>query len=221
MDENGQIREEDLKKWGLAPGQEGTVVGPGDEKVLEAMAALFELKKEGKIRAAGFSGASRLCRHSKGLSSSHSPGVHQATLSRLCFVSPASSPTSSSLSILCRATVTSPCVPCPALLPPLPRLIQRSSQLQNTTLSAFLPLFKAAGVKQIISASPLSMGLLRTAGGQPWHPASPELQEANKQAIAAVAEKGAKLEDVALGFGFASADLEEGATPTPIVVGLS
>jgi D-arabinose 1-dehydrogenase len=32
------------------------VHGPGDEKVLEAMAALFELKKEGKIRAVGFSG---------------------------------------------------------------------------------------------------------------------------------------------------------------------
>lgn len=94
-------------------------------------------------------------------------------------------------------------------------------QLQNTTLSSFAPYFKAAGVKQIISASPLSMGLLRTAGGQAWHPASPELQQANTEAIETLAARGVKLEDVALGFGFSSAALGDDATPTPIVVGLS
>lgn len=59
VDTNGKISEEDLRRWGCAEGDEAKVHGPGDEKVLEAMAALFELKKEGKIRAVGFSGESR------------------------------------------------------------------------------------------------------------------------------------------------------------------
>jgi diketogulonate reductase-like aldo/keto reductase len=33
-----------------------TIRGTGDEKVLGAMKALFELKKEGLVRAVGFSG---------------------------------------------------------------------------------------------------------------------------------------------------------------------
>lgn len=56
VDQDGNLRESDLAKWGLAPGDEGKIHGPGDEKVLEALGALFELKKEGKIKAVGFSG---------------------------------------------------------------------------------------------------------------------------------------------------------------------
>lgn len=94
--------------------------------------------------------------------------------------------------------------------------------LQNTTLSTFAPLFRAAGVRQIITASPLSMGLLRTEGPQPWHPASPETKLAAERAVQVCRERGTTLERVALGFGFASASLtgrEEEDTPT--VVGLS
>jgi len=54
--EDGKIREEDLARWGLRDEDAATIRGPGDEKVLAAMKALFELKKEGKIRAVGFSG---------------------------------------------------------------------------------------------------------------------------------------------------------------------
>ena len=95
--------------------------------------------------------------------------------------------------------------------------------LQNTSLSTFIPLFYSAGVKQVISASPLSMGLLRTAGPQDWHPASPEVKVATREAISRVAELGTTLEDVALGFGLTSATIP-GTTSgpdTPTVVGLS
>jgi len=66
------------------------------------------------------------------------------------------------------------------------------------------------------------MGLLRSAAAPPWHPANKALQEANQEAVKLVTSKGAKLEDVALGFGFSSAKLEgtEGRD-TPTVVGLS
>lgn len=60
LGEDGELRQEDLARWGLLPGDEGKVRGPGDEKVLEALGTLFELKKEGVIRAVGFSGTS-LC----------------------------------------------------------------------------------------------------------------------------------------------------------------
>lgn len=94
--------------------------------------------------------------------------------------------------------------------------------LQNTSLSTFLPLFRAAGVKQVISASPLSMGLLRSAGPQPWHPASAETKSAAAKASELCASKETTFEHVALGFGFASASLSGKAEDdTPTVVGLS
>jgi len=55
-DDDGNLSEDDLAKWGLAPADAGKIHGKGDERVLEALAALFELKKEGKIKAVGFSG---------------------------------------------------------------------------------------------------------------------------------------------------------------------
>jgi D-arabinose 1-dehydrogenase len=58
VDEEGKIRQEDLVRWGLEDKDAGTIRGPGDEKILEAFGELFKLKKEGKIRAVGFSGQS-------------------------------------------------------------------------------------------------------------------------------------------------------------------
>lgn len=95
------------------------------------------------------------------------------------------------------------------------------TQLQNTTLSDWLPLFTAAGVKQVISASPLSMGLLRNSGGQAWHPASSELKQACEEVVKALTERGAKLEDVALGFGLGSAERRQDHASVPSVIGLS
>lgn len=66
------------------------------------------------------------------------------------------------------------------------------------------------------------MGLLRSASSPPWHPANEALQAATQEAVKLVNSRGAKLEDVALGFGFSSAKLEgtEGRD-TPTVIGLS
>lgn len=92
--------------------------------------------------------------------------------------------------------------------------------LQNTTLSTFLPLFKQAGVKQVITASPLNMGLLRSIGGQTWHPASPQLKTATEAAAQKIIQLGSTIEDVALGYGLSSAELQDGKS-IPTVVGLS
>ncbi|KAJ2137661.1 hypothetical protein GGH17_001467 [Coemansia sp. RSA 788] len=48
-------------------------------------------------------------------------------------------------------------------------------------LSTYIPLLRDAGVKTIISASPLSMGLLSQDTTPEWHPASPELKAAVSQ----------------------------------------
>ena len=81
-------------------------------------------------------------------------------------------------------------------------------------------MFYEAGVKRVISASPLSMGVLRTAPGPDWHPASPAMQLAAKEAADLCLAQGSTLEDVALGYGFSSVD-RSGQHETSIVVGLS
>ncbi|GAA6001646.1 hypothetical protein JCM10207_002246 [Rhodosporidiobolus poonsookiae] len=184
--EDGQIRQEDLERWGLRDEDSATIRGPGDEKVLKAMEELFKLKKEGVVRAVGFS------------------GFPLPTLLRLARLVAAHLQPLDIMQSYCHHT------------------------LQNTTLSTYLPLFAAAGVKQIITASPLSMGLLRAEAAPAWHPASPALQAATEEARKACADKGKTLADVALGYGFSSAarsgsdaGAASGACETPTVVGLS
>lgn len=53
---DGTLLESDMVRWGCGKGDEGKIHGPGDQKVLDAIKTLFELKKEGVIRAIGFSG---------------------------------------------------------------------------------------------------------------------------------------------------------------------
>lgn len=88
--------------------------------------------------------------------------------------------------------------------------------LQNDTLKSYTPQFHKAGVRQLINASPLCMGLLRSAGPMPWHPAPPPLREAcAKASEMCLKVYETTLERVALGFG-----LEESET-VPVVVGFS
>jgi hypothetical protein len=58
VDEEGNIRSEDLERWGLGKGMDGEIRSEGDQKVLDAMSTLFDMKKEGTIHAVGFSGKS-------------------------------------------------------------------------------------------------------------------------------------------------------------------
>ncbi|GAA5994737.1 D-arabinose 1-dehydrogenase (NAD(P)(+)) ARA2 [Rhodotorula paludigena] len=178
--EDGKIRDEDLERWGLRDEDAGTIRGPGDEKILAAFRELFALKKEGVIRAVGFS------------------GYPMPTLLRLARLIAHHLEPIDIMQSYCHHT------------------------LQNTTLQTYLPHFHRAGVKQVLVASPLSMGLLRTAAGPAWHPASPALQAATRDAVAACERRGRKLEDVALGFGFTSVRLPgSDGCETPTVVGLS
>lgn len=86
--------------------------------------------------------------------------------------------------------------------------------LQNESLKDYIPAFKRAGVRQLINASPLSMGLLRAQGPMPWHPAPPPLREAcSKAAKLCSKDYDTTLERVALGFGLGA--------EVPVVVGLS
>jgi L-galactose dehydrogenase len=71
--------------------------------------------------------------------------------------------------------------------------------LADDTLGEVRPLLDAAGVT-LLDASPLSMGLLTTAGPQPWHPAPPPVRAACRQAAAELKGSGRSLEDVALTF---------------------
>lgn len=70
--------------------------------------------------------------------------------------------------------------------------------LQNSTLPDALPKFYAAGIKKVITGSPLSMGLLRSAGPQPWHPASATLKQAVAKASNWVESQGHNLAETSM-----------------------
>lgn len=78
--------------------------------------------------------------------------------------------------------------------------------LQNTTLLAALSKFHAAGVRKVLTASPLSMGLLRSAGPQAWHPATESQKEAVGKAGKYVEQQGHNLADTSMRFVFARWD---------------
>ncbi|KAF8059175.1 hypothetical protein HT031_005347 [Scenedesmus sp. PABB004] len=71
--------------------------------------------------------------------------------------------------------------------------------LNDTTLADLLPYLQDKQVG-IISASPLSMGLLTPQGPPEWHPAPPELKEAAAAAAEYCRDQGADLARLALQF---------------------
>ncbi|KAG2159049.1 Aldo/keto reductase family-domain-containing protein [Suillus bovinus] len=94
--------------------------------------------------------------------------------------------------------------------------------LQNSTLEQFKSAFgPRAGVKQVITASPIAMALLRPSPSPiAWHPAPLETKEAAKRAVQLSQEwdaSGNGLPDLALQYTFARAR-EIGV---PVAVGLS
>ena len=78
--------------------------------------------------------------------------------------------------------------------------------LQNTTLTAALPEFYAAGVQKVLTASPLSMGLLRSAGPMPWHPATKYQRDAAMKASKYVESQGHNFADTSMRYVFARWD---------------
>lgn len=91
--------------------------------------------------------------------------------------------------------------------------------LQNTSFIPFAKeLSERAHIKQLLTASPFSMGLL-TPSPPPWHPAFryPPLYKASRDAIEMCASRSGGLPDVALGYAYRIASEHK----WPCVVGFS
>ncbi|PRP74683.1 hypothetical protein PROFUN_03605 [Planoprotostelium fungivorum] len=161
--------------------------GPGDEKIIQAAATLFQLKDEGIIRNVGIS------------------GYPLPTLLRL--------------SILIRHR----------LQRPLDAIMSFShSNLQNYSLANYTPHFHdSAGVKNILTASPLNMGLLTERGPPSWHPSPTGLRDTAHRAADMCRDRGTTLMKVAEGFSMRWDEFvgrttgKSGGPPSTVVVGLS
>jgi D-arabinose 1-dehydrogenase len=166
----------DRAAYGLAPGQEARLAGPGDARVLAAVAELRALQAEGLVRRVGLT------------------GFPLPTLLRLALL----------------VLHTPPFRPLDALLS------YCHGTLQNNTLAAFAEELRVrARVAAVLTASPLSMGLL-SGHPPPWHPAPPALMRAVDDAHALCAHAGG-LPAVALGFAFRAAAVHG----WPSIVGFS
>ena len=78
--------------------------------------------------------------------------------------------------------------------------------LADNALAAELPWLHAQGVG-VISASPLSMGLLTGNGPPSWHPADAELRALSRRAWEHCRDRGTDLADLALRFALANPDV--------------
>jgi len=74
--------------------------------------------------------------------------------------------------------------------------------LNNTSLATLLPWLHERGIG-VISASPLSMGLLTQDGPPAWHPAPPEVKDACARAAAHCRSRGVDIARLALQFSVA------------------
>ncbi|THH21053.1 hypothetical protein EW146_g428 [Bondarzewia mesenterica] len=194
--------------YGLKEGQEGKVWGEGDQKILDAIAELRKMQEEGLVRSIGITGA--LFSH-----------LHIETMlnfyRRNCleFVG-LPLPTLLRLSLLVLHT--------PPYRPLDVILSYGQLTLQNTTLISFLPVFlHRARVPQILTASPLSMGLL-TPSPPVWHPCPPAMREASAEAVKRCEGWDGGLPAVAIGWAVKAAEGGigvNGDAKMPTVVGLS
>ena len=78
--------------------------------------------------------------------------------------------------------------------------------LNNTLLQSAIPAFKSRGVG-VISASPLSMGLLSNRGAPTWHPAPADVREACARASAHCRAKGADIARLAVQMAIMNPDI--------------
>ncbi|RKP10420.1 NADP-dependent oxidoreductase domain-containing protein [Thamnocephalis sphaerospora] len=75
--------------------------------------------------------------------------------------------------------------------------------LQNTRLAEYTPRFRAAGIRRLLNASPLSMGLLRDADAPAWHPVGAQMREVVAECARLCRERGRHLADLALQYAMA------------------
>jgi D-arabinose 1-dehydrogenase len=178
---------EELSPFGLEVGAEGKIVGQGDQRCLDAIAELRKLQAEGLIKHIGISGTNVPTNAPQ--SSDRPPkGFPLPTLLRIALLVLHTPPYKPLDAVLSYAHLT----------------------LQNATFASFVPAFHTrAQVGQVLTASPLGMGLL-TASPPKWHPAPEPVH------LAAARWVGA-LPALALGFSFRTAR----ALGAPCLVGLS
>ena len=170
----------DREVYGLATGQEGKVWGEGDRKVLEAYGELRRMKEEGLIKNIGVTGNAQLNLQLQ-------PSLNTALAYPL--------PTLLRLALLIQEThgpvdvVMSYC----------------HLTVQNDALVSFAKeLTERAGVGQIVTASPLCMGLL-TPNTPEWSPAPQKLKLASTGAVDVCSAWTGGLPNIALGFAYRSA----------------
>lgn len=78
--------------------------------------------------------------------------------------------------------------------------------LNDTALQSIIPTLQERGVG-VISASPLSMGLLTKRGAPSWHPAPQEVKDKCAEAARYCEENGAEIEKLALQFALRNEDI--------------
>lgn len=186
-------------EYGLAEGEEAKVWGEGDRKILDAVAELRKMQEEGSIKSIGITGGYKPLNWSDILLTGivlHT-GYPLPTLLRIALL----------------VLHTPPFKPLDVLLS------YSQLTLQNKAFAVFAPHFRTrAGIPQLLTASPLNMGLL-TPTPPAWHPAPSELRAAANQANAVCVEARWKggLPNLAVGYGFKMAR----EVDAPCVVGMS
>lgn len=196
-------------EYGLAPGQEGNVWGEGDQKILDAVAELRKLQEEGKVKHIGISGQYSVFPHVP----RHASGDCASLIRDNSSLSCTGYPLQTLLRIALLVLHNPPYQPLDVLLS------YCHLSLQN---SAYIPyaaaLRERAKIGQLLTASPLCMGLL-TPNPPDWHPSSPELKEAARRANQLCIDEGwvSGLPHLAVGYGFKKGQ----ELDLPVVVGLS
>jgi len=156
---------EEREMYGLAEGQEGRVLGEGDQKVLDGFMELRKMKDEGLIKNIGIT------------------GYQLPTLLRLALLILHSPPYKAVDVILSYSHLS----------------------IQNDTFKDFLPHFTGrAKVRQVVTASPLSMGLL-TLKPPVWHPAPATVKAACSKAENVCVGWDGGLPNIALGYAYGAA----------------
>ena len=185
---------DEKEAYGLKEGDEGLIHGEGDQKILDAYAELRKMKEEGLIKYIGLTGMDLLCLPVEWCSSCrfYSTGFPVPTLLRLSLLVLHSAPFQPVDVVMSYSHLT----------------------LQNSLFADMAPQFRErARVGQLLTASPLSMGLL-SPSIPPWHPATPELRSAVQQVRE---DYGSDIVDLAMGYAMRRCvELE-----IPLVAGLS
>lgn len=178
-----KTRDEVIESLGLAPSLEAAskIHGPGDEKILGAIRALFKLKDEGVIRRVGISGY---------------PLPVLLRLSRLVATNAPFRPLDTILSYSNHCLHSD-------VLPGWSELFAADPRAQDA--SALPELDWKPPV--LVNGSPFSMGLLTDGSPPPWHPASDALKAATKEASASLTQSGSSLTLTALTYGLRGSEV--------------